>query len=145
MRRPPWRKPQACRGGRSTRARWRWGDRARPEPGVASRPGPRHAASLDGEQAGEDDAVAETNLQILLRRRPQGEPAPDDFDIREAPAAEPAEGEVLVRARFLSLDPYMRGRMSDAKSYAKPVEIGAVMEGQTAGEVVASRAPGFSP
>ena len=89
--------------------------------------------------------MAETNLQILLRRRPQGEPVPDDFEIREAPVPEPAEGEVLVRARFLSLDPYMRGRMSDAKSYAKPVELGAVMEGQTAGEVVASRAPGFAP
>jgi NADPH-dependent curcumin reductase len=91
------------------------------------------------------DAVAENNLQVLLRRRPQGEPVPEDFEIREAPVPEPAEGEVLVRARFLSLDPYMRGRMSDAKSYAKPVELGAVMEGQTAGEVVASRAPGFSP
>jgi hypothetical protein len=89
--------------------------------------------------------MAETNLQVLLRRRPQGEPTPDDFEIREAPAPEPAEGEVLVRARFLSLDPYMRGRMSDAKSYAKPVEIGAVMEGQTVGEVAASRAPGFAP
>lgn len=89
--------------------------------------------------------MAETNLQILLRRRPQGEPTPDDFEAREAPAPEPGEGEVLVRARFLSLDPYMRGRMSDAKSYAKPVELGAVMEGQTAGEVVASRAPGFAP
>ena len=91
------------------------------------------------------DAVAENNLQVLLRRRPQGEPVPDDFEVREAPVPEPAEGEVLVRARFLSLDPYMRGRMSDAKSYAKPVELGAVMEGQTAGEVVASRAPGFAP
>ena len=89
--------------------------------------------------------MAETNLQVLLRRRPQGEPTPDDFEIREAPAPEPAEGEVLVRARFLSLDPYMRGRMSDAKSYAKPVELGAVMEGQTVGEVVASRVPGYAP
>jgi NADPH-dependent curcumin reductase len=52
---------------------------------------------------------------------------------------------VLVRARFLSLDPYMRGRMADVKSYAKPVALGAVMEGQTAGEVVASRHPGFAP
>lgn len=86
-----------------------------------------------------------TNLQILLRRRPQGMPTPDDFEIVETPVPEPAEGEVLVRARYLSLDPYMRGRMSDAKSYAKPVEIGAVMEGQTVGEVVASRAPGFAP
>lgn len=89
--------------------------------------------------------MAETNLQVLLRRRPQGEPTPDDFEIREAPVPEPVEGEVLVRARFLSLDPYMRGRMSDAKSYAKPVEIGAVMEGQTVGEVAASRVPGFAP
>lgn len=88
--------------------------------------------------------MAETNLQVLLRRRPQGEPTPADFEIRESSAPEPAEGEVLVRARFLSLDPYMRGRMSDAKSYAKPVEVGAVMEGQTAGEVIASRAAGFA-
>jgi NADPH-dependent curcumin reductase CurA len=52
---------------------------------------------------------------------------------------------VLVRARFLSLDPYMRGRMSDAKSYAKPVELGEVMEGATVGEVAESKAPGFVP
>jgi NADPH-dependent curcumin reductase len=89
--------------------------------------------------------AAETNLQILLRRRPQGAPTPEDFEIAETPAPEPKDGEVLVRARWLSLDPYMRGRMSEAKSYAKPVELGAVMEGQTAGEVVASRAPGFAP
>jgi NADPH-dependent curcumin reductase CurA len=89
--------------------------------------------------------MAETNLQILLRRRPQGAPTPDDFEIAETPVPEPRDGEVLVRARWLSLDPYMRGRMSEAKSYAKPVDLGAVMEGQTAGEVVASRAPGFAP
>ena len=89
--------------------------------------------------------MPETNLQILLRRRPVGAPVPEDFDIVETPIPEPGEGEVLVRARYLSLDPYMRGRMSDAKSYSKPVEIGAVMEGQTAGEVVASRAAGFAP
>ncbi|MCO6418553.1 NADP-dependent oxidoreductase [Siccirubricoccus sp. KC 17139] len=89
--------------------------------------------------------MAETNLQVLLRRRPKGAPVPEDFEIVETKLPEPAEGEVLVRARYLSLDPYMRGRMSEAKSYAKPVELGAVMEGQTAGEVVASRAPGFTP
>ena len=89
--------------------------------------------------------MPETNLQILLRRRPVGAPVPEDFDIVETPIPEPGESEVLVRARYLSLDPYMRGRMSDAKSYSKPVEIGAVMEGQTAGEVVASRAAGFAP
>ena len=89
--------------------------------------------------------MADTNLQILLRRRPQGAPVPADFDIIETAIPQPGAGEVLIRAKFLSLDPYMRGRMSDAKSYSKPVELGAVMEGQTAGEVVASNDPAFQP
>ena len=85
------------------------------------------------------------NEQVLLRRRPVGEPAADDFELAQGPVPEPAEGQVLVRAQFLSLDPYMRGRMSEAKSYAKPVAVGAVMEGQTAGVVEQSRHPGFKP
>ncbi len=89
--------------------------------------------------------MAEANLQILLKRRPQGAPVPADFDIVESPVPQPGPGEVLVRAKFLSLDPYMRGRMSDSKSYSKPVELGAVMEAQTAGEVVASNSPAFKP
>ena len=89
--------------------------------------------------------MADTNLQVLLRRRPVGAPVPEDFEIVETPVPTPGPGEVLVRARFLSLDPSMRGRMSEAKSYAKPVDLDAVMEGQTAGEVVASNAPGFAP
>jgi NADPH-dependent curcumin reductase CurA len=89
--------------------------------------------------------MAETNLQVLLRRRPQGAPVPEDFEIAEGPAPEPAEGQILLRTRFLSLDPYMRGRMSEAKSYARPVPVGGVMEGQGVGEVVASRHPGFRP
>lgn len=89
--------------------------------------------------------MPETNLQVLLRRRPQGAPVPEDFEVVETPVPAPGPGEVLVRAHWLSLDPYMRGRMSEAKSYAKPVALGAVMEGQTAGEVVASNAPGFAP
>ena len=89
--------------------------------------------------------MAEMNLQVLLRRRPKGEPVPEDFDIVETPVPQPGPSEVLVRAHYLSLDPYMRGRMSDAKSYSAPVEIGAVMEGQTAGDVVASNASGFAP
>jgi len=92
-----------------------------------------------------EEPMAETNLQVLLRRRPKGEPVAEYFEIVETPVPEPKEGEVLVRHRYLSLDPYMRGRMADAKSYAKPVELGAVMEGRTAGEVVASKAPGFAP
>lgn len=89
--------------------------------------------------------AAETNLRILLRRRPQGAPVPDDFEIAEAPRPEPDEGQVLVRHRWISLDPYQRGRMDDARSYAKPVPIGGVMEAQAVGEVVESRAPGFAP
>src|SRR5918911_1671781 len=89
--------------------------------------------------------MTETNLQVLLRRRPNGAPVPEDFEIVETPVPQPGPGEVLVRARFLSLDPYMRGRMSEAKSYAKPVELGAVMEGQSVGEVVASNHPDFRP
>lgn len=83
--------------------------------------------------------MPETNPQILLARRPRGAPVPEDFRLVEAPVPEPAEGEVLVRHRFLSLDPYQRGRMDDAKSYAKPVELGGVMECAAVGQVAASR------
>ena len=89
--------------------------------------------------------MTEQNLQILLRRRPTGLPTPDDFEIVETPIPTPQDGEVLIRHRFLSLDPYMRGRMDDAKSYSKPVELGAVMEGRAIGEIVQSRAAGFAP
>ncbi|MDB5373555.1 MAG: hypothetical protein JWP04_2197 [Belnapia sp.] len=89
--------------------------------------------------------MAETNLQILLRRRPNGPPVAEDFEIVETAVPQPKAGEVLVKAHYLSLDPYMRGRMSDAKSYSAPVALGAVMEGQTAGEVVASTVEGFAP
>jgi NADPH-dependent curcumin reductase CurA len=84
-----------------------------------------------------------TNKRVLLANRPQGAVSPDNFRIEEAPMPQPGEGEVLVRNEWLSLDPYMRGRMSDAKSYVKPVEVGEVMVGQTVGEVVDSRHPGF--
>lgn len=87
----------------------------------------------------------ESNLRVLLASRPEGEPTEDNFRVVEEAPPTPGPGEVLVRARFLSLDPYMRGRMSAAKSYAKPVEIGDVMEGATVGHVVASNHPGFAP
>ena len=79
-----------------------------------------------------------TNRQITLAARPEGFPKETDFALVEAPVAEPGAGEVLVRARWLSLDPYMRGRMSTVRSYAKATEIGEVMTGQVVGEVVAS-------
>jgi NADPH-dependent curcumin reductase CurA len=85
------------------------------------------------------------NRRILLRNRPAGAPTRDDFELVEGPLPEPGDGEVLTRTLFLSLDPYMRGRMSAAKSYAKPVGLGEVMGGGTVGEVVTSRHPGLAP
>ncbi len=84
------------------------------------------------------------NQQLVLASRPAGAPSVDNFALREVPLAEPAEGQLVVRHHFLSLDPYMRGRMSDAKSYAAPQPLGEVMIGGTAGEVIASRAAGFA-
>ncbi len=78
------------------------------------------------------------NLQVLLASRPKTVVEVGNFNIVETPVPEPKTGEVLVRNHYLSLDPYMRGRMSDAKSYAAPVAIGEVMVGGTVGEVVAS-------
>ncbi len=83
--------------------------------------------------------------QVVLASRPQGAVTRENFRVEEKPLAPPAEGEVLVRNEWLSLDPYMRGRMSDAKSYVAPVEIGGVMVGQTVGVVEESRHPGFKP
>jgi NADPH-dependent curcumin reductase CurA len=85
------------------------------------------------------------NRRILLKRRPKGMPTPDDFELVEAPMPEPGAGEVLVRNRFLSLDPYIRGRMDAGKSYMAPLELGQVMDGQTIAEVVASNDAGFAP
>ena len=85
------------------------------------------------------------NRQVLLASRPTGAVTADNFRVVDSQPPPPAEGEVLVRNEWLSLDPYMRGRMSDAKSYVKPVEIGEVMVGQTVGEVVESRDPKFAP
>jgi NADPH-dependent curcumin reductase CurA len=85
------------------------------------------------------------NKQILLDNRPQGEASASNFKLvtTETPAL--ADGQVLVRNHYLSLDPYMRGRMNDAKSYAQPQALDTVMGGGTAGEVVASKNSGFKP
>src|SRR6516164_4413902 len=83
------------------------------------------------------------NTQILLDHRPTRKVSPANFRIVENPVPTPGPGEVLVRHQFLSLDPYMRGRLSDAKSYASPQEVGAVMGGGTVGIVEASNNPGF--
>jgi NADPH-dependent curcumin reductase len=88
--------------------------------------------------------TADINRQIVLRSRPEGTPGLDNFELVQSPVPAPGDGEVVMRTRFLSLDPYMRGRMSAAKSYAKPADVGAPMVGGTVGEITASRHPGFS-
>src|SRR5438132_3518048 len=82
--------------------------------------------------------------RIVLASRPVGEPKPSDFRIEEYAVPSPGAGEVLLRTIWLSLDPYMRGRMSDGPSYAQPVPIDGVMEGGTVSEVIASNNPGFA-
>jgi NADPH-dependent curcumin reductase CurA len=91
----------------------------------------------------EEESMENRNRQVLLKRRPTGAPTPADFAITDTPLPDPAEGEVLVRGIYLSLDPYRRGRISGQRSYARPVEVGAVIEGRVVGEVARSRAPGF--
>lgn len=86
---------------------------------------------------------ASDNLRIVLASRPTGRPTPDNFRIEHARLPSASEGQVLLRILYLSLDPYMRGRMSAAKSYAAPVEIGQVMEGGTVAEVLESRHSDF--
>ncbi|HKU46283.1 MAG TPA: NADP-dependent oxidoreductase [Burkholderiales bacterium] len=81
------------------------------------------------------------NQRVVLASRPQGWVTPDNFRLEKSAVPSPAEGEVLVRNLWLSLDPYMRGRMSDTKSYVKGVDIGEVMVGQTVGEVIESKNP----
>jgi hypothetical protein len=88
--------------------------------------------------------MTQQSRRVVLASRPVGEPKDSDFRLETVPVPEPGPGQVLVRTLWLSLDPYMRGRMSDAKSYAKPVGIGEVMTGGTVGEVVRSNDDKFS-
>ncbi|MCL4745182.1 MAG: NADP-dependent oxidoreductase [Burkholderiaceae bacterium] len=84
------------------------------------------------------------NRQWILASRPQVEAVAENFSLVDTPIPRPREGEVLVRNHFMSVDPYMRGRMDDTKSYAAPQALGKVMQGATAGVVLESRAPGFA-
>src|ERR1700761_8641453 len=85
------------------------------------------------------------NHQVRLAARPAGLPKPTDWEHTEEPVAKPGDGEVLVKVKYLSLDPAMRGWMNDARSYIPPVEIGEVMRAGGCGEVLASEHPGFEP
>jgi NADPH-dependent curcumin reductase len=88
--------------------------------------------------------MSQSAKRIVLASRPVGDPKSSDFRIEDCPLPAPGEGQVLLRTIWLSLDPYMRGRMSDAPSYAAPVPIGGVMEGGTVSEVMASNNAGFA-
>ena len=83
------------------------------------------------------------NTQILFARRPEGMPAEDNFEVVTAPMREPGDGEVLRRTIYLSVDPYMRGRMSTQKSYVEGATLGETMVGQTVSQVIASNNPRF--
>ncbi|MBK5105041.1 MAG: NADP-dependent oxidoreductase, partial [Burkholderiales bacterium] len=84
-----------------------------------------------------------TNMQVLLASRPTGWVTEENFRIVTTPVPVPADGQVLVRIHYLSLDPYMRGRMDDTKSYAAKQELNEVMGGRTVGEVIESKNPKF--
>ncbi len=84
------------------------------------------------------------NRRIVLAKRPVGQPTPDCFRLEDVETAKPGEGELRLKTLFLSLDPYMRGRISDAPSYVPPIPIGGLMTGGAVSRVVESRAPGFS-
>ncbi|MBP2250893.1 NADPH-dependent curcumin reductase CurA [Halarchaeum solikamskense] len=85
-----------------------------------------------------------TNRQFVLARRPEGKPTDDDFELVEADVPDPGPRAVLVRTRYLSVDPYMRGRMRAGESYADPWAVGDVLQGAVVGEVVESNHPDFA-
>src|SRR5207253_7427240 len=111
--------------------------------GLALRPEGRRGnyCGMIVRQLSEEKDMPERNRQIVLKRRPNGLPVPEDFAIAESPLPEPGEGEVVLRGLYLSVDPYMRGRISGVRSYARPTEIGEVIEGRVVGQVARSRDP----
>ena len=88
--------------------------------------------------------TTEINRKVILKSRPDGYPQLTDFEITEQPIPQPREGEALIRALWLSLDPYMRGRMRDTASYAPSIQLGDVIVGGVVGRVIASRTPRHS-
>lgn len=88
--------------------------------------------------------MSDTMKQIVLASRPSGAPTPENFRLEEHPIPTPGADEVLVRVHYMSLDPYMRGRMDDAKSYAANIPVDGKMEGGSVGEIIASNAKGFA-
>ncbi|WEL20892.1 NADP-dependent oxidoreductase [Halorhabdus sp. BNX81] len=87
--------------------------------------------------------MRESNREWILAQRPEGQPDMDSFELRESDVPEPRHGQLLVRVRYLSVDPYMRGRMRDAESYAEPWAVGDPMEGAVVGEVLESESDAY--
>jgi len=92
-----------------------------------------------------EQTLPTTGRACHLETRPQGWPQPAEFALREVEIPAPGPGQILVANEYLSVDPYMRGRMSDKKSYIEPYEVGAPMDGPAVGRVLASNAEGFAP
>ena len=88
--------------------------------------------------------MATTNREVHLKRRPVGMPTKDDFELVETPVPQPGPGQFVVRNIWMTVDPYMRGRMMDRESYVPPFQIGQVLDGGSVGQVVASKNPGFA-
>src|SRR6201989_1528563 len=92
-----------------------------------------------------ENTVSEPAIrQFVLASRPKGLPTPENFRLEQVPMPALPQGGLLLRVLYLSLDPYMRGRMDDRKSYAKPVGLGEVMTGESVCEVIASEQPGYT-
>jgi len=108
----------------------------------------RHGRGLPGRPRpglnGAQRVAERLNRRIVLARRPVGAPREEDFRLESAPVEAPGPGRMLVRSIYLSLDPYMRGRMNDGPSYAAPVALGQTMTGRVVGQVVASELDGFA-
>src|SRR5271170_5874925 len=85
-----------------------------------------------------------TRRSVVLKHRPRGEPEASDFEVQEDEIPAPGPGEVVTRTIWLSIDPYMRGRLREEQTYAVAIQIGEVMTGETVGEVIASGDPGFA-
>ncbi|RAV31812.1 NADP-dependent oxidoreductase [Corynebacterium heidelbergense] len=114
-----------------------------PESPIESAAGAR-GDGVDNIKDANSPSAGTTTTRIVLASRPHGEPTQDNFRTETANLQDPGEDEALLETLFLSLDPYMRGRMSDAESYADPVEIGDVVVGATVSRVLASGSPEFA-
>src|SRR5580700_9974446 len=92
-----------------------------------------------------EDAMSFVSREIRLKSRPVGMPVADNFELASVTLPVPAAGEVQVKNLWMTVDPYMRGRMNDVKSYSPPFQLGEAMQGGAVGEVVASSDPNFKP